>query len=61
MKKLKEDFNKGDREEPFIDREYVEETNRVYDVLIEGIGDEPNSTDKAIFDIVNEIFIATNK
>lgn len=54
MKRLLKEFIKEDESEPFINREYVEETKRIYRLLI---GDIPhgNETDNAVYDIVNAL------
>ncbi len=54
LEKLSKSFNEADKEEPFINREYVEETQRIYDNLINGGIDEYQ--ERAINDIVSDIF-----
>jgi len=54
--KAKKSFNNEDKKEPFLDRYYVEETNRMFDLLLEDIGDFPDATDRAIYDIVKDLF-----
>ena len=56
IEKLEKEFIKEDKEEPFLNREYVEETKRIYKLLKEEIDSEENPTDRAIYDIVNDIF-----
>jgi hypothetical protein len=56
IKKLKKEFLKEDKKEPFLDREYVDESLRIFDILSEGIGDFEDETDRAIYDIVQDIF-----
>jgi parvulin-like peptidyl-prolyl isomerase len=54
--KLKKSFNAEDRMEPFENREYADETNRLYDMLMEEYPyDPPDQKDKAVFDIVTDI------
>lgn len=57
IRKLKADFVKEDTTEPFVNREYVDETIRLFDML-DIYSDEPERdfTDEAIRDIVNDIF-----
>lgn len=54
LKKLLKSFEEEDKKEPFLDREYVEETKRIYNGLI--ISDVDNYVGKATYDIVNDIF-----
>jgi len=62
LAKLKKSFNDEDREEPFKDREYVDETNRIYSILMEEWpADQEDSKDRAIFDIVADVFRACGK
>ena len=56
LEKLKQSFVKGDKEEPFTSREYVEETLRIFDLLIDGFDLGESQTDNAIQDIVSDIF-----
>ena len=57
IKRLLGRFIDEDRVDRFADREYVEETKRIYKLLIvpEGMADFKNPTDRAIYDIVMEI------
>lgn len=55
LKKLKADFVAEDLAEPFINREYVEETLRIFDLLSDDFTPEETKTDEAIMDIVNDI------
>lgn len=61
IKKCKEIFDKDEEVEPFIDTVYVDETKHIYDILVEGVGDLSNPRDKAVFDIVNQIFYELEK
>lgn len=54
--KAEKSFLKEDKKEPFIDREYVDETKRIFSLLKADVGDFENPTDRAIFDIVKDIF-----
>lgn len=54
--KLRHDFIEEDRKEPFMNREYVEETIRVFDMLIDGFDLSENVYDNAIQDVVSDIF-----
>ncbi len=58
IKKLEKSFVKEDKAEPFLDREYVEETKRIYKLLKNNdtSSDFIDATDKAIYDIVEDIF-----
>lgn len=56
LKKLKENFIKEDESEPFQNREYAEETIRIFDLLIGGFDLDKNEVDNATFDIVTDIF-----
>lgn len=56
LRKLKQSFIDGDNEEPFLNREYAEETFRIFDLLIGGFDLGGNQTNNAIQDIVNDIF-----
>ena len=56
IEKLEREFIKEDKKEPFLNREYVEETKRIYKLLKGEIDSEENPTDRAIYDIVNDIF-----
>lgn len=59
--KAEKSFIEEDKEEPFLDREYVDETKRIFSLLKEGNGDFENPTDRAIFDIVKDIFREVKK
>ena len=50
-------FLEDDEAEPFISREYAEETKRIYGLLKENhaMGDFPNPKDRAIFDVVYDL------
>ena len=52
------DFSLDDKSEPFINREYAEETKRIYGLLKNkaSMGDFDSPQDRAIFDIVEDIF-----
>ena len=54
-------FLEDDELEPFINREYVEETKRIYGLLRNkaSMGDFDSPQDRAIFDIVEDIFRET--
>ena len=54
LKRLRNGFITEDKREPFIDRNYVEETIRIYDNLIESNTCEYQ--EKAIYDIISDIF-----
>ena len=54
--KAEKSFLKEDKQEPFLDREYAEETKRIFGLLKEGSGDFENSIDRTFFDIVKDIF-----
>lgn len=56
LKKLKQSFIDEDVKEPFTDKEYVEETLRIFDLLLGGFNSDENETDNAIYDIVTDIF-----
>ena len=56
IKKIEKEFIKEDKAEPFINREYVEETKRIFGLLKESVGDFDNDTNRAIYDIVQDIF-----
>jgi hypothetical protein len=55
IKQIQRTFNKEDKSDPFTNREYVEETNRIYKNLLTDHGDFDDATDKATYDIVMEI------
>jgi len=60
--KLKKSFNEEDKTEPFDDREYVDESNRLFDLLMEEYPIDPqDSRDRAIVDIVIDIFRVCGK
>jgi hypothetical protein len=62
LARLRESFNEEDRAEQFNDREYVDETNRLFDLLMEEYPHEPvDPKDRAIYDIVADIFRACGK
>ena len=57
ISKAEKSFLEEDKKEPFLDREYVDETKRIFS-LIKGkssMGDFENPTDRAIFDVVYDI------
>lgn len=56
MKQLLKEFLKEDKDDPFIDRDYVEETKRIYKLLMvpEGMTQHLN-IDRAVYDIVADI------
>ena len=60
MRKLHKIFRKEDRSDPFYDRDYVAESNRIFNLLKNpnGIGNDltTSSTDRAMYDIVLDIF-----
>ena len=57
IERLEISFIIEDKKEPFINREYVKETKRIFKLLKSGIiGSEQDVTDRAIYDIVNDIF-----
>lgn len=56
LKILKQQFIEEDIKEPFRNREYVEETIRIFDMLIDGFDLSENQYDNAIYDVVNDIF-----
>jgi hypothetical protein len=56
LEKLKKQFIKEDKEEPFLNRAYVKETKRIFDMLLGVKKSSFNETDYAIFDIVDDIF-----
>jgi hypothetical protein len=58
MRKLHKVFRDEDRADPFYDREYVAECNRIFNFLknSNGISDMTSSTDRAMYDIVLDIF-----
>ena len=55
VEELKKRFEADDKVEPFVDDEYVKETKRIYQLLLDD-GDVLEHTDKAVYDIVNQIF-----
>ena len=58
IEKAEKSFLDADKEEPFLNREYAEETKRIYLLLKNraSMGDFESPTDRAIFDIVQDIF-----
>lgn len=56
LEKLKKSFIEEDKQEPFQNREYVEETLRVFDLLIGGFDLGEDEKNNAIQDIVSDIF-----
>lgn len=54
LKKLSKSFNEENEQEPFLSLEYVEETKRIYDNLINGGLNEYQ--ERAINDIISDIF-----
>ncbi len=58
MRKLHKIFREEDRADPFYDREYVAESNRIFNLLKNPneIGDFDSVTDRVIYDIVLDIF-----
>jgi len=62
LAKLKKSFNEEDRADHFNDREYFDETNRLFDLLMEEYPHDPaDSKDRAIYDVVADIFRACGK
>lgn len=55
VKKIKKSFDEEDRKEPFVNRFYVEETNRIFDLLLSDYGGFTDETDRAIFDIFTDV------
>ena len=56
IEKLHKAYLVEDRNEPYASRQYFEESNRLYELLKNGMGDFPDATDRATFDIVIDIF-----
>jgi len=56
IKRIEKEFIKEDKKEPFQDREYVLETLKLFILLEEDVGDYENPKDRAIYDIVQDIF-----
>lgn len=56
LKQLKQSFVEEDVKEPFQNREYVEETLGIFDMLIDGFDLGLDETDSAVQDIVGDIF-----
>lgn len=61
LRKLKQNFIEEDKSEPFLNREYVEETIRVFNFLINPNNSLVNNLsplfqDKSVYDIVSDIF-----
>ena len=63
IQKAEANFLEDDELEPFLDREYAEETKRIYDLLKNkaSMGDFESPQDRAIFDIVEDIFLGVEK
>ncbi len=63
IEKLEKSFIEEDKAEPFLDREYVEETKRIYKLLKNNNtnSDFIDSTDRVIYDIVKDIFREVRK
>ena len=57
IKRAEKSFLEEDKKEPFLNREYVEETKRIFSLLRNksSMGDFENPTDRAIFDLVYDI------
>ena len=57
MKQLLKEFLKEDKSDPFINRDYVDETKRIYELLRvpEGMANVDNETDRAVYYIVADI------
>ncbi len=57
IKRAEKSFLEADKEEPFLSREYAEETKRIYGLIKNksSMGDFESPTDRAIFDIVYDI------
>jgi len=56
MKKMQNSFNADDENEPFDDRDYASRTKELYKMLSEGNPDLKDYSDRAVYDIVNQIF-----
>lgn len=57
LKKLKKQFIKEDKKEPFQNRGYVEDTIRIFDMLIEGNEEYIIEINKnALNDVIYDIF-----
>jgi len=56
-------FLEDDEAEPFKNREYVEETKRIYGLLKNkaSMGDFDSPQDRAIFDLVEDIFLGVEE
>lgn len=61
IERAEKSFLKEDKAEPFIDRAYVKETKRIFGLLKEDNGDFEDVTDRAIYDIVSDIFRGIGK
>jgi len=62
LAKLKKSFNAEDGTDQFNDREYVDETNRLFELLMEEFPyDAPDPRDRAIYDLVADIFRVCGK
>lgn len=61
IKKVEANFLEDDKLEPFINREYAEETIRIYTLLRNkaSMGDFDSPQDRAIFDVVEDILRET--
>ncbi len=57
IKKAEKSFLEDDKLEPFLNREYAEETKRIYGLLKDkcSMGDFESPKDRAIFDVVYDI------
>lgn len=58
LRNAETNFLLDDKDEPFLNREYAEETKRIYKLLRNkaSMGDFDSPQDRAIFDIVEDIF-----
>lgn len=56
IKELKEEFIEEDKKEPFENRDYFDETIRIFDLLLGVFDDNENETNNAIYDVVSDIF-----
>jgi len=64
VKQAEANFLEDDEAEPFLNREYADETKRIYTLLRNkaSMGDFDSPQDRAIFDIVQDILrISTEK
>ena len=55
IKILEEEFIKADKSEPFLDRNYVRESKRIFNLLRGRTPSDFNSGGRAIYDIVLDI------